>query len=414
MIRRACLIFDSDSQYFACLNLVPYFTAAGWSLKFVVAGGFEPPASPLISPTDILRIREVEEIWQLPDLAACEAIGAYLPGSKLRRVWAEVDERFRREGKRPLLFTGYNGVVLVKFEEGISWRTGYDIIAMNSPEDREKALAFNSHCANPQTVPMPIVGINRTRKKACGWAPDSDPAWERSKRLIFAEQVLFPEGGHEKFYLYSHFLRLALANPEWDIVIKPRTLPGETTFHRQREHVSRFIARKFVLPPNMRICYDPLDELVPSSTVLLSISSTAFFDAVGFGIPAFTLSDFGISNIYGTQFFHGSGCTICLADLAKLSAGLFNRRPSEDWLEFKGFDSAFSPANVVSGLEELLASGTGSTAPLPYETEQRLLAPPAEIPPEFRTVTDRSIPEVGRKVMKYFSRKLADSRKTAG
>lgn len=412
MTRRACLIFDSDSQYFACLNLVPDFTAAGWSLKFVAAGGFEPPASPLIAAADIVRIREVEEIWELPDLAACEAIGAYLPGSKLRRVWSGAAARFASHGSRPLLFTGYNGVVLVKFEEGISWRTGYDLIAMNSPEDREKALAFNSHCANPQSVPMPIVGINR-KQKSCGWAPETDPAWVRSKRIVFAEQVLFPEGGHEKFYLYSHFLRLALANPEWDIVIKPRTLPGETTFHRQREHVSRFIARKFILPPNMRICYDPLDELVPASTVLLSISSTAFFDAVGLGVPAFTLSDFGISNTYGTQFFHGSGCTICLADLNQLSAGLFNRRPSEDWLQFKGFGSAFSPANIVSGLEELLASGTGSTAPLPYETEQRLLALPAELPPEYRTVADRSIPDVGRKVMKYLSRRLGSGRKSA-
>lgn len=405
MSRRACLIFDSDSQYFACLNLVPHFTAAGWSLKFAAVGDFTPPASPLIAATDVVRIREVEDFWALPEAAACDAIGPYLPGSKLRRLWCGANEFFQKHGSRPLLFTGYNGVVLVKFEEGVSWRTGYDLIAFNSPEDRDKALAFGSHCANPFTVPMPIVGINRKRETA-DWVPDGNPAWASAKRLVFAEQVLFPAGGHEKFYLYSHLLRLALENPEWEIIVKPRTLPGEKTFHRQREHVSEFLAKKFVLPSNMRVCYDPLDDLVRGATALLSISSTAFFDAVGLGVPAFTLSDFGISNTYGTQFFHGSGCTICLADLATLDAELFRRRPSEDWLEFKGFGSVFSPANIVTDLEGLLAAGTRETAPQPFESEQRLLAPPAEISAEYRASGVRSLPEVGRKVAKYLSRRL--------
>lgn len=402
--RHACLIFDSDSQYFACRNLVPYFLENGWSLTFVIPGDFEPPASCSSVTIPVIRIASLNELWEMPHMDTCDAIGAYLPGSKLRQIWHGVNDFFSRKGIRPLIFAGYNGVVLQRFEDGLSWRCGFDMIPLNSPEDYEKALAFSTHSTIRRETKMPIIGINRTHKHYTGEVI-LPTGWAETKSVIFAEQVLFPKSESEKFCLYSQLVRIAVENPDWRIVIKPRTLPNKFTFHRQTEHISQFIARRFRLPPNMVIRYESLDELLPVSTVLLNISSTAFFDAIGLGIPSYTLSDFGISSNYGTHYFHGSGCTLCLADIGKLSHDLFIDRPKQEWLEFKGFSSSFSPRAIIRDLGELLEAERHRTAPIPFETEQRLLAPAADLPTECLVRQPFSFVRFGQRIYKFFSRR---------
>lgn len=381
-VRRVFLIFDSDSQYFACKSLVPQFLRSGWVVEFVILGDFKTPDTNELSGVSVTRVETVDDVWAVPNLGACDAIGAYLPGSRLRIIWNQACAYYESHGRRPLLFTGYNGVVLERFEDGISWRSGFDIIALNSPEDLEKANAFAGHSTIQRPTLMPIVGINRNEKALdpkLGFVSN----WENLRQVVFAEQVLFPRGVREKFYLYSQLIRIALENPDWEVIVKPRTLPGGTTFHRQTDHISEFISRHFALPSNMRIRYEPLDKILKETTVLFSISSTAFFDAVSMGVPSYVLSDFGISTNYGTHYFHGCGCTICLADIGQLSHDLFRATPSNAWLEFKGFSSQFTPANIVQELNRLIDAGKNCAPLIPVETEQRLTAEPADIPEEY-------------------------------
>ncbi|MEO5714673.1 MAG: DUF6716 putative glycosyltransferase [Luteolibacter sp.] len=411
--RVACLVFDSDSQYFACRNLVPYFIKGGWHLKFVVVGDFDYPAMETAG-VPILRVPSINEIWHLPEMISCDAIGPYLPGSKLRSIWTGVNDHFTKTGTRPLLFTGYNGLILKLFEDGLSWRIGYDLIALNSPEDEMKAVAFEDHSTLKRAGLMPIIGIDRTNKRDVPPVDDSTPSWRDLKQIVFAEQVLFPKSDNEKFYLYSHLARIAMENPDWQIIIKPRTLPGGTTFHHQEEHISRFILQRFILPENLTIRYEPLDEILRVSTALLSISSTAFFDAVGQGVPSYILSDFGISSNYGTHFFHGSGCSICLSEIGRLSHELFDRRPSEEWLRFKGFSSQFSPMEIVTGLDDLIEAGTFRTPLPPHDVEQRLMPAAADLPPASLTLIarlERLLLDKGGRRPKTLKRSIARLRK---
>lgn len=381
--RKLCLVFDSDSQYFACLNLVEPFREKGWSITLLALANYKPPAETIPPETGWAETEFVESIPFLETILAHDAIGAYLPGSRLRRLHAVVSDHFTAHGRRPILFTGYNGVVLVKFEEGMGWRLGYDFIALNSPEDAEKSRQFMRHCSTPRAVPIPIIGIDRKRR-GIPWRPTHDPAWQDQKRLIFAEQVLFPKSDAEKNYVYSHLLRIALENPDWEIIIKPRTLPDGTTFHRQSRHISRFLQKNYNFPPNLVVSYENLDQQMAASTALLSISSTAFFDAIGSGLPGFILSDFGISNTYGTHFFHGSGCSLCLAEITTLNHNLFNRRPTDEWLEYKGFDPKFTITEFAEVIEAGIARGINQT-PLPLsEIEQRVLGVVPTLPPANR------------------------------
>ena len=67
-----------------------------------------------------------------------DAIGVFLTGSKISDVRLALG--LLPAGERPLLFCGFNGVVLEKFIEGMSWRLGYDLICLNGPRDRDAML----------------------------------------------------------------------------------------------------------------------------------------------------------------------------------------------------------------------------------------------------------------------------------
>ncbi|MES2995442.1 MAG: DUF6716 putative glycosyltransferase [Verrucomicrobiota bacterium] len=378
-MKRVCLIFDSDSQFFACRNVAATFKRGNWAVTYLALAQYNPPAELIDPGFGRAGVEFVEDVATLPEILRHDVIGAYLPGSKLRRLHLLVANWFDENQRRPVLFTGYNGVVLMKFEEGMGWRTGYDFVALNSPEDDFKAKQFLSHCAPPRSTPTPIIGIDR-KKIGAPWQPAHDPSWYQKKRLIFAEQVLFPRSDVEKSYLYSHLVRIALENPEWEIVIKPRTMPDGVTFHRQSTHISSFLTRRFVFPPNLSVSYENLDQQMARSTALISISSTAFFDAIGSGLPGFILSDFGIKNDYGTHFFHGSGCSLCLSEIGALSHELFARRPTDEWLHYKGFDPKFSADLLAASIDAALADGIHLSPPEPCEAEQRLLGHAAILP----------------------------------
>ena len=63
-------------------------------------------------------------------------------------------------GERPLLFCGFNGVVLDHFIEGVSWRLGYDLICLSGPRDRDalEQLVSGTPFAQQRTV---LTGLRR-------------------------------------------------------------------------------------------------------------------------------------------------------------------------------------------------------------------------------------------------------------
>ncbi len=278
--------------------------------------------------------------------AGIEVFGVFLTGSDIRKFWEFTGHYFVENGRRPVIFAGYNGIVLEKFEEGLAWRCGYDFIAMNSPADHRRATRFLEQLREPEVSSLATIGIRRGRENRPLQIANST-----KKQIVFAEQVIFPAKQSEKFYLYGHLVRLAASNPQWEIVIRPRTLPEDVTFHRQRMHISEFLGRHFRLPSNLTISYQPLNELLEHATALISVSSTAFFDAITKNVPAFVISDFGLKNSYGTHYFHGSGCLINLGDLENLDEFDFSILPDEDWLLESGFSDELSPDVLVKLLE---------------------------------------------------------------
>ena len=140
-----------------------------------------------------------------------------------------------------------------------------------------------------------------------------------------------------------------------EVLIKPRIAPGEATFHKVTNHISRTVLESVgQLPSNMRLEYRPLPELLSQARLMATVSSTAFFDALDFGCRPLALADFGLNPANGSHVFAGSGVWRSLdaaTDLDSLDQEL--PQPDKDWLTWMGYGQTWTPEDLILALQEL-------------------------------------------------------------
>ena len=346
------LVADSDSQLLACQALARCTDDQDVQVTVNAIPREGTPAAVLaalarIGPVWSLGLRQLLADRRLDQF---DAIGVYLTGSKLaefRSTYHHTRQSLRR-ATRPL-FCGFNGVVLERFEEAIAWRLGYDLICLNGPRDQARLELLLRHTPFSQQRTV-LTGLGRNRHLPAS----ATPAAGRPLRLVFAEQVVMPAAEAERRRLVRILARLARRSPHWELLIKPRVAPHETTFHSVDTHISHTLAETLGSPPtNLQLSYAPLPQLLLESRLLATVSSTALFDALDLGCKAVVMDDFGLRQDLGTPFFAGSGLLQSLAladDLDALAAG---PDPDPGWLHWVGYHSDCSPANLIQALEEL-------------------------------------------------------------
>ena len=340
------LIADSDSQLLACEALCSAPTALNveWSINVIPRDGTPQALLQRLAQRATLRHQSLARLLRDRQLRSFDAIGVFLTGSKLN----DIRLALQRDLQRPLLFCGFNGVVLEHFIEGVSWRLGYDLICLSGPRDQDalEQLVAGTPFAQQRTV---LTGLRRN-------APDTNvlPVNERPRRLVFAEQVIMPATTSERARLVRLLSDLANRSPNWEVLIKPRIAPGDATFHDVDTHISTTLKQTLGVPPaNLRLDYRPLPVLLKQARLLATLSSTAFFDALDFGCRAIAISDLGLQPNYGGHVYAGSGVWRSLEDIPNLDAldaeGL---SPDPGWLEWMGYGERFSPAALLKALNE--------------------------------------------------------------
>jgi hypothetical protein len=367
------LIGDSDSQLLACEALCQF--PAQDEVK-VTINALPREGTP---EAVLKRAANIGTLWRLklsqvlthPQLLNFDAIGVFLTGSKM----AEFRTGFQLLSgtSRPLLFCGFNGVVLEKFQEGISWRLGYDVICLNGNRDLDALKRITA--ATPFSIQgTAITGLTRNVVEA------GLPYDKRERQLVFAEQVVMPRSFEDRARLVRILAGLAERSPGWRVVIKPRVSPEERTFHRVEKHISKTLLEVLGRPPaNLMISYDNLADLLRQSRLMATVSSTAFFDALDFGCRPLVMADFGVNARNGSHVFAGSGVWTeldAVDDLDQLENDLQNPNPA--WLQWIGYGMTDGPANLIKALKqqrELLQQDPGlSTKQLPpgYITSTRI------------------------------------------
>ena len=341
------LIADNDSQLLACeaLCLGSGISPDDVTLNVIPREGTPESILRRVRPLGTCWTLQLTQLLNSSKLNRFDAIGVFLTGSKLNDIRLALERR----SKRPLLFCGFNGVVLDHFIEGISWRLGYDLICLSGPRDQDalEQLVANTPFANQRIV---LTGLQRNQVSVK--APLTS---QKAKQMVFAEQVVMPATPSERSAMVRILADLADRSPEWEILIKPRISPGDATFHEVETHISTTLRQTLgVAPSNLNITYRPLPDLLQEARLLVTLSSTAFFDALDFGCRPMAMSDLGLNPSNGSHVFVGSGVWHCLSDVSDLDA--LDRDlpfPDQQWLRWMGYGAEFNPRNLLSKLSGL-------------------------------------------------------------
>ncbi|MFD7815864.1 DUF6716 putative glycosyltransferase [Streptomyces sp. NPDC059785] len=249
------------------------------------------------------------------------AVQAMLHG--LARAWAG-------RAERPVVVTGYVGVVYEKLADGLLLRHGADLVLANSRQDADRFRAVyegvGADASSVTEVALPFLGGADYK--------ENDPY-----TVVFAAQPSVPESRKDRTYLLNRLVQHARLHPEREVLLKLRSKPGEHTTHIEELPYQK-LAERADPPANFRLVYGHMGEVLDRTDLLVTISSTAALESLHRRIPTVVLTDLGVRESLGNHHFVGSGC---LASWDQLDAG---HRPEPDaaWVARQGVAAGGTPA----------------------------------------------------------------------
>ncbi len=294
----------------------------------------------------------------------------------LGRVWQD-------RADRPVVVTGYVGVVYEKLADGLLLRHGADVVLANSRQDAERFRAVyegvGADASAVTEVALPFLG-------GAAYAGEPDGA-DRPYTVVFAAQPSVPDNRRDRTYLLERLIRHARRHPEREVVLKLRSKPGEHTTHLEELPYQKLVQRADP-PPNFRLVYGHMGEVLDRTDLLVTVSSTAALESLHRRIPTAVLTDLGVREALGNHHFVGSGC---LASWDQLDQG-HRPVPDTEWVARQGvaaeggaYETAFDRARDriaalrgrPGGLPPLAPYYTTVTAPgyLPGILARHHLAP---------------------------------------
>ncbi|MFG2208732.1 DUF6716 putative glycosyltransferase [Streptomyces sp. NPDC048638] len=232
---------------------------------------------------------------------------------------------WRDTPRRPVVVTGYVGVVYEKLADGLLLRHGADVVLANSRYDADRfrevyrGVGADDHsvveCALPFLGGAPYTG-------------EHDPY-----TVVFAAQPSVPESRADRSYLLRRAVEHARRHPDREVLIKLRSKPGEHTTHIEELPYQKLATKvPGQLPGNCRLVYGNMGEVLDRTDLMVTVSSTAALESLHRGIPTAVLTDLGIREALGNHSFLGSGC---LASWDELDAG-HRPEPDQGWLARQG------------------------------------------------------------------------------
>ncbi|MEV7168968.1 DUF6716 putative glycosyltransferase [Streptomyces sp. NPDC093224] len=327
--KRVAVLADSDTRWkwgaLTARRLVPDHQLTGFLLRGRATptarqlGEVGVRADRLTEVTCAEFLAEIErEHYDVVVLALVGgAVQAVLHGA--RALWPAPD-------RRPVLVTGYVGVVYEKLADGLLLRHGADLVLANSRHDAQRFRAVY------EGVGADAGAVTETALPFLGGAPYA-PAGSRAHTVVFAVQPSVPDSRADRAYLLERAAGHARRHPGREVLIKLRSKPGEHTTHLEEQPYQRLAERiPGGLPPNCRLVYGNMSEVLDGTDLLVTVSSTAALESLHRGVPTAVLTDLGIREALGNHHFLGSGC---LASWDQLDSGLL---PEGDpvWLAAHG------------------------------------------------------------------------------
>ncbi|GHH12759.1 hypothetical protein GCM10018780_51530 [Streptomyces lanatus] len=299
-----------------------------------------------VSAVEFLRTMAQEQYDVLVLALVGGGVQAILHG--LKRVW---------EGRsdRPVVVTGYVGVVYEKLADGLLLRHGADLVLANSRQDAERFRAVydgvGADSSSVTEVALPFLGGEP-------YTGEHDPY-----TVVFAAQPSVPDTRKDRTYLLNRLIQHARKHPEREVLLKLRSKPGEHTTHIEELPYQKLVQR-LEPPANFKLVYGNMGEVLDRTDLLVTISSTAALESLHRRIPTVVLTDLGVREMHGNHHFVGSGC---LASWDQLDEG-HRPSPDEEWVSRQGVCADGTYAHAFDPTRERIAKLLGRPGGLPALT----------------------------------------------
>ncbi|MFG2879859.1 DUF6716 putative glycosyltransferase [Streptomyces sp. NPDC048337] len=350
--KRVAVLADSDTRWkwgaLTARRLVPDHQLTGYLLR----GRATPTARQLGEVgVEADRLTEVTCAEFLAELGREEydVVVLALVGGAVQAVLHGARALWPAPAARPVLVTGYVGVVYEKLADGLLLRHGADLVLANSRHDAERFRAVY------EGVGADADAVTETALPFLGGAP-YEPAGSRAHTVVFAVQPSVPDSRADRAYLLERAAGHARLHPDREVLIKLRSRPGEHTTHLEEQPYQRLAAKvPGGLPANCRLVYGNMGEVLDGTDLLVTVSSTAALESLHRSIPTAVLTDLGVREALGNHHFLGSGC---LASWDQLDAGLLPQGDA-DWLAAQGV----RPAAAGRAAHTAAPDAPGSAAP---------------------------------------------------
>ena len=206
---------------------------------------------------------------------------------------------------RPIVVTGYVGLVYERVVDGLLLRAGADLVLANSASDarrfREVLRAVDADAGSVVQTALPFLGGTKHDPKAV--------PGQRPFTTTFVSQPGVPASRAERRYALLQAIEHARVNPSRRVIVKLRARPGERTTHVEPHHYASLVRARH-LPANVELAYGSMSDVLDRTDLCVTVSSTAAIEAMHRDIPTAVLTDFGIRESLGNHIFLGSGALI--------------------------------------------------------------------------------------------------------
>lgn len=289
---------DSEFKWSALASR--HFREAGWDASFqTVQEDFRATPEQVqdagvnFSQLRILSMTEALETWRKTD-----AVVFATNGDLCEKYLLKLRALINSGGTRPIMVAAYCGVVITNHLAGYAARCAADIICVNTRQD----LAQFSKAARELGLPVDPLLLT-----GLAILPESikELRGGRINRVVYADQAAVPQSTADRKYIYDCLIDYAEQHPTRTVLVKPRYRPWETSYKKTTYPPEAHFVDG-VLPPNLSLTYSPIVELLPETDLLITVSSTAAFEAIYEGCQVALVADIGMKEAFGTPMFVGS------------------------------------------------------------------------------------------------------------
>lgn len=346
------VIADSDSRWKWGATLAERLSPDGTRIHATLLLGRSCPTERQMADIGIpaattRRVGSADAIARLKQTNAQVVVLACVGGG-VQSLLHALSTAWAGRRNRPIVVSGYVGLVYERVLDGLLARAGSDVVLANSARD---AQTFRAIFADAGIDPSSVV---QTALPFLSGGPYDPTAAGRDRpfTLTFVAQPGVPHSKADRRYAVERAADYARRHGDSHVLFKLRGRPGERTTHVEPYHYTSLVDAA-ELPPNFEFVYGAMDPVLDRTDLCVTVSSTAAIEAMHRNIPTGILVDFGVREHLGNQLFLGSGAMTSWHQL--LDGAVPRTRP--EWLTHNGAQDPAPYDAARARIAELAAMG---------------------------------------------------------